>query len=66
MSFTVENPKQAVAAIFNSAVAASALSAAWELGPLDELQTHKTVDLEAFSSHHDLDQNSMKGLATAL
>ncbi|KAL5379001.1 hypothetical protein PMIN04_007726 [Paraphaeosphaeria minitans] len=62
----IENPKQAVAAIFNSAVAASALSAAWELGFLDELRNRKTVDLEEFSSQHDLDKDSIKGLVTAL
>lgn len=62
----IADPKQAVASIFNSYIAASAISAAWELGLLDELRSQKTVDLEKFSCQHDLDQDSMKGLVTAL
>lgn len=62
----IEDPRQAVAAIYNLSVAASALSAAWELGFLDELRSRHTVDLEEFASQHDLDQESMRGLVTAL
>jgi hypothetical protein len=59
-------PRQAVATIFNSAVAAAAISAAWELGLLDEIRNQGKVDLEIFAAQHDLDKHSMQGLVTAL
>ena len=61
-----ETERQAVANIFNSAIAAAAISAAWEIGLLDELRNHKSVDVNQFSEEHDLDKKSMEGLVTTL
>ena len=66
MDSNVVDPERAVASIFNSAIAAAAIGAAWELGLLDELQDRKTVDLQHFATQHDLDSGSMQGLVTAL
>ena len=62
----VVDSKRAVASIFNSAIAAAAIGAAWEVGLLDELRDKKTVDLQHFATQHDLDSGSMQGLVTAL
>lgn len=62
----IADQRQAVATIFNSAVAAAAISAAWELGLLDELRNQKKVNLDQFITQHDLDKHSMQGLVTAL
>ena len=56
-----------VANIFNSAIAAAGIGAAWELGLLDELRNqNKKLDVHEFATQHDLDSASMQGLATAL
>ncbi|ALG15183.1 class I SAM-dependent methyltransferase [Kibdelosporangium phytohabitans] len=55
-----------VAYIFNSAVAASAIGAAWELGILDALQANGTLELPQFAAEHGLDPQSTLGLARAL
>jgi hypothetical protein len=52
---TVVDPERAVATIFNSAIAAAAIGAAWELGLLDELRNQKKVDVRKFATQHDLD-----------
>lgn len=58
--------KRAVTTIFNSAIAAPAIGAAWEVGFLDELRAQKEVDVEKFATQHDLDSASLQGLVTAL
>ncbi|KAF2830745.1 S-adenosyl-L-methionine-dependent methyltransferase [Ophiobolus disseminans] len=62
----IADPREAVATIFNAAVAASAIGSAWELGLLDEVQSKKEVDLEEFCLRNDLDLPSMQMLVTAL
>jgi phenylpyruvate C(3)-methyltransferase len=54
------------AAIFNSAVAAFALSAAWELGALDELHRAGEVDAAQFAAERGLDIASTAGMFRAL
>ena len=66
MISTTIDSKRAVASIFNSAIAAPAIGAAWELGLLDELRDQKTVDVHKFATQHDLDSGSMHALVTAL
>ena len=61
------NPERAVANIFNSAIAAAGIGAAWELGLLDELRNQNmNVDVKEFATRQNLDTASMQGLATAL
>nr|WP_042180084.1 class I SAM-dependent methyltransferase [Kibdelosporangium sp. MJ126-NF4]CEL14200.1 hypothetical protein [Kibdelosporangium sp. MJ126-NF4]CTQ88568.1 hypothetical protein [Kibdelosporangium sp. MJ126-NF4] len=55
-----------VAYIFNSAVAASAIGAAWELGILDALQANGTLELPEFAAEHGLDPQSTLGIGRAL
>ena len=63
---TFVDPKRAVATIFNSAIAAPAIGAAWELGLLDKLRDQKKVNVHNFAIQHNLDCDSMQGLVTAL
>ncbi|KAL8789432.1 MAG: hypothetical protein Q9213_001189 [Squamulea squamosa] len=58
--------EQAVATIFNSAIAAAAIGASWELGFLDELRDKKEVDAVEFAARKNLDRSSMQGVVTAL
>ena len=59
--------ERAVANIFNSAIAAAGIGAAWELGLLDELRKQKqNLDVNEFATRHNLDSASMQGLAIAL
>ncbi|KAL8709492.1 MAG: hypothetical protein Q9220_005734 [cf. Caloplaca sp. 1 TL-2023] len=60
------DPKRAVANIFNSAIAAPAIGAAWQLGLLDALRDQPLVDVHNFAKNHDLDNDSLQGLVTAL
>lgn len=57
---------RATAQIFNSAVAASAIAAAWELGALGELHDFGTLDVAGFAARNDLHEESTKGLFVAL
>lgn len=66
MSSSSVDSERAVANIFNSAIAAAAIGAAWELGLLDEVRDQKQVDVHKFASEHNLDRGSMQGLVTAL
>ncbi|KAF7169589.1 hypothetical protein CNMCM5623_002231 [Aspergillus felis] len=63
---TIVEPERDLASIFNSAIAATAISAAWEVGLLDELKEQRNVDLHKFAIQNDLDIGSMQGLVTAL
>lgn len=66
MTSTTVDSERAVANIFNSAIAAAAIGAAWEIGLLDELRDQKKVDVHDFAKQHDLDSGSMQGLIAAL
>ncbi|SDG84772.1 Methyltransferase domain-containing protein [Lentzea fradiae] len=57
---------RATAQIFNSAVAASAIAAAWELGALDELREAGTLNVPEFAAANDLHEQSTQGLFVAL
>jgi SAM-dependent methyltransferase len=54
------------AAIYNSAVAAWAIAAAWEIGALDELHREGTLDAESFAARRGLDPAATTGLFRAL
>lgn len=58
--------RKGVAAIFNSAVAAWAIGAAWEVGALDELYLAREINIEEFASRHGLDLASTVGMFRAL
>lgn len=58
--------ERAAADIFNSAVAAAAIGAAWEVGALDELERDGEVDAVDFATRHDLHVKSTIGMFTAL
>lgn len=55
-----------IATLFNSAVAAWAIAAAWEIGALDELHRARTLDTADFADRHGLDSPSTTGLFRAL
>jgi phenylpyruvate C(3)-methyltransferase len=55
-----------VAAIYNSAVAAWAIAAAWEAGALDELYNRGELDAVDFAARHGLDAGSTVGMFRAL
>ncbi|MFD4672029.1 class I SAM-dependent methyltransferase [Lentzea sp. NPDC058450] len=57
---------RATAQIFNSAVAASAIAAAWELGALTELRESGTLKVPEFAGKNDLHEESTRGLFVAL
>ena len=54
------------AQIYNSTVAAWAISAAWELGALDELRDNGVLDSDEFAARNELDPPSTLGLFRAL
>jgi SAM-dependent methyltransferase len=56
----------AAATIFNSAVAAWAIAAAWEIGALDELSRSRKLDAGSFAASRGLDPASTAGLFRAL
>jgi SAM-dependent methyltransferase len=64
----VENPEAtgAVARIHHAAVAASAISAAWELGALDLLAESGGLDVEEFADRNALDRSATLSLFRAL
>ena len=67
MNITIDDgPGKAVAHIYNSAVAASAISAAWELGALDELSERGALDANEFATSRRLDVPSTLGMFRAL
>ncbi|MER6915328.1 class I SAM-dependent methyltransferase [Streptomyces sp. NPDC000594] len=63
---SIDGSERAVAHIFNSAVAASAISAAWEVGALDELKSQGALDASEFATAHGLDPSATTGLFRAL
>ncbi|KAI0405066.1 methyltransferase MppJ [Xylaria palmicola] len=66
MGLNINDPKRAVASIFNSALAAPGIGAAWELGILDEIRDKKRLNVEEYASKHDLHLISIQGLVTVL
>jgi len=66
MSSTTLDSERAVAKIYNSAIAAAAIPSAWEVGLLDALQEQKTVDVPKFAKEHNLDSDSLQGIAVTL
>lgn len=54
------------ARLFNSAVAAWAIGAAWELDALDELQANGSLDTDEFAARHRLDPPSTLSMFRAL
>ncbi|MFR9789284.1 class I SAM-dependent methyltransferase [Streptomyces sp. MB22_4] len=54
------------AQLYNSAVAASAIAAAWELGALDELRDKGVLDAHEFAARNDLDPVSTLAMFRAL
>ncbi|MEJ4659808.1 class I SAM-dependent methyltransferase, partial [Enterococcus faecium] len=63
---TTGDAESAVARIFNASVAASAVSAAWEIGALDELSGHGVLDVNKFASERHLDRTAALALFRAL
>lgn len=61
-----EDPKQGVAKIFNSWLAAPSIGTAWEVGILDELREKKRLNVDEYASKHNLDQAAIQGLVLAL
>ncbi|MFI0242903.1 SAM-dependent methyltransferase [Streptomyces sp. NPDC016845] len=55
-----------MAHIFNSAVAASAIGAAWEIGALDELSERGVLNVHQFVTHKQLDTPAALALFRAL
>ncbi|MEO3756423.1 class I SAM-dependent methyltransferase [Streptomyces sp. B6B3] len=66
MSGSADDAGSAVARIYNSAGAASAIGAAWELGVLDELKDVGALDVRRFAAERKLDEMSTAGLLSAL
>ena len=58
--------ERAITAIFNSAIAAPAIGAAWEVGLLNELRDRKKVNVHKYATEHKLDSGSLQGLVAAL
>lgn len=66
MGSWTSDPAPPMAEVFNSAVAAVAIGAAWEVGLLDAVKDQKKVDVFQFAAENDLDRGSVQGLVTAL
>jgi hypothetical protein len=62
----MDNATTTVAGIFNAAVAAPAIGAAWESGALDHLRAKGKLDTEHFALEHDLDPNATLAMFRAL
>lgn len=57
---------RSVATIYNSAVAAFAIAAAWEVGALEVLYRERTLDTAEFADRNSLDALSTNGLFRAM
>ncbi|GAB2886959.1 class I SAM-dependent methyltransferase [Streptomyces mayteni] len=51
---------------FNGAIASAALSAAWEIGLLDELDQRRRVDIAAFAERRDAHPHTVRAILVAL
>jgi phenylpyruvate C(3)-methyltransferase len=65
-SATAPSPERASAELFNSAIAAAAVSAAWDVGALDELRDSGRLDVATFAAKHDLDFDATRAVFAAL
>lgn len=63
---STEHVKRSVAAIYNSAVAVPVISAAWELGALDELNNSGRLDADDFATRNGLEPRATLGMFRAL
>lgn len=61
----MQGAERAVAHIYNSAVPASAIVEAWELGALDQLYDGGILDTHQFAAEHQLDPTATTGLFRA-
>ncbi|MFI5642198.1 class I SAM-dependent methyltransferase [Streptomyces goshikiensis] len=61
-----QSKARGIASIYNSAVAAWAIAALWEIGALDELHRNRTLDAADFAGRRGLDVQSTTGLFRAL
>ena len=52
--------------LFNSAITAFAIVAAWELGVLDEIEVNGYIDLQLHARKHDLHEPSLRAIVSAL
>jgi SAM-dependent methyltransferase len=66
IEITEETARRSVVGIYNSAVAAWAIGAAWEVGALDELRERQTLDAEEFAARRGLDLVATVGMFRAL
>lgn len=66
VSRRTEHAERPVAAIYNSAVAVPAISAAWELGALDELNESGQLNTEDFATRNGLEPLATLGMFRAL
>ena len=66
MSSITIDTKRAIAKVYKSAIAATAIPTTWEVGLLDALQDQKKVNVAKFAAEHNLDSDSMQGVAVAL
>lgn len=66
IEITEDSARRGVVGIYNSAVAAWAIGAAWELGALDELRDARTLDAEEFATRRGLDRVATIGMFRAL
>ncbi|KAF5025561.1 hypothetical protein F66182_2369 [Fusarium sp. NRRL 66182] len=66
MDHLSKSPKQDVAGIFNSYVAACGIAAAWDVGLLDQVRINKAVEMDSFAAEQGLDKRSCRGLVSAL
>ncbi|MDX3194273.1 class I SAM-dependent methyltransferase [Streptomyces sp. MN03-5084-2B] len=57
---------RSAADIFNSAVAATAVGAAWDLGALDELNERRVLLVDHFATENDLDPDATAAMFRAL
>lgn len=63
---TSKVPFSSPAQLFNSHICAAALAAATDLGLLEHLQDHGTIDLNTWSESNNLDLPTLRGIASAL
>jgi tRNA G46 methylase TrmB len=66
MNVHADDAERTVARIYNSAVAASAIGAAWEIGALDRLQADGGLDIYEFAEDQRLHPPAVAGMFRAL
>jgi phenylpyruvate C(3)-methyltransferase len=60
------DPERACAQIFNSAIAAAAISAAWDVGVFDELRSAEQLNIDEFAVRRGLDTGATRAVFAAL